>query len=146
MHSQKTHCAASVPISTFMCLWSIYIIPRSAHIFSCSRIGRQVGIHQSLTAVEAVRVSVEAVRMSIEALRCFRGRERLEEVPENVNWGHESVLSPRRLLRSSQPRQIFQPQQEGFYSVQGLSSPVAALRKDFSAVLTVQSLRHFPGY
>ncbi len=50
----------------------------------------------------------------------------------------------RRLLRSSQPRQIFQPRQEGFYSVQGLSSPVAASRKDFSAILTVQSLRHLP--
>jgi hypothetical protein len=36
-------------------------------------------------SVEAVRVSVEAVRVLIEALRCFRGRERLEEVPENVN-------------------------------------------------------------
>ncbi len=36
-------------------------------------------------SVEAVRVSVEAVRVSIEALRFFRGRERLEEVPENVN-------------------------------------------------------------
>ncbi len=36
-------------------------------------------------SVETVRVSVEAVRVSIEALRCFRGRERLEEVPENVN-------------------------------------------------------------
>ncbi len=36
-------------------------------------------------SVEAVRVSVEAVRVSIEALRCFRGRKRLEEVPENVN-------------------------------------------------------------
>ena len=36
-------------------------------------------------SVEAVRVSVEAVRVSIEALRCFRGRERLEEVPENGN-------------------------------------------------------------
>ena len=34
---------------------------------------------------EAVRVSVKAVRVSIEALRCFRGHERLEEVPENVN-------------------------------------------------------------
>jgi hypothetical protein len=37
------------------------------------------------SALEAVRVSVEAVRASIEALRCFRGSERLEEVPENVN-------------------------------------------------------------
>jgi hypothetical protein len=36
-------------------------------------------------ALEVVRVSVEAMRVSIEALRCFRGRERLEEVPENVN-------------------------------------------------------------
>jgi hypothetical protein len=36
-------------------------------------------------SIEAMRVSVEAVRVSIEALKCFRGRERLEEVPENVN-------------------------------------------------------------
>ncbi len=47
------------------------------------------GLESALEAVrvtvEAVRVSVEAVRVSIEALRCFRGRERLEEVPENVN-------------------------------------------------------------
>ncbi len=37
------------------------------------------------SASEAVRVSVEVVRVLIEALRCFRGRERLEEVPKNVN-------------------------------------------------------------
>ncbi len=36
-------------------------------------------------SIEAIRVSVEAVRVSIEALRCFRGHERLEEVPDNVN-------------------------------------------------------------
>ncbi len=36
-------------------------------------------------SIEAMRVSVEAVRVSIEALRLFRGRERLEEVSENVN-------------------------------------------------------------
>ncbi len=36
-------------------------------------------------SVEAVGVSIEAVRLLIEALRCFRGRERLEEVPKNVN-------------------------------------------------------------
>ncbi len=36
-------------------------------------------------SIEAMRVSVEAVRVSMEALRCFRGRERLGEVPENVN-------------------------------------------------------------
>jgi hypothetical protein len=44
-----------------------------------------------------VRVSVEAVRVSIEALRCFRGRERLEEVPENVNWGCESVAQAKKV-------------------------------------------------
>ncbi len=47
------------------------------------------GLESALEAVrvsiEAVRVSVVAVRVSIEALRCFRGRDRLEEVPENVN-------------------------------------------------------------
>ncbi len=37
------------------------------------------------SALEAVRVSIEAVRVLIEAWRCFRGRERLEEVPKNVN-------------------------------------------------------------
>ncbi len=37
------------------------------------------------SALEAVRVSVEPVRVSIEVMRCFRGRERLEEVHENVN-------------------------------------------------------------
>ncbi len=44
------------------------------------------GLKRSLRmSVEAMRVSVEAVRVSREALRCFRGRERLQEVPENVN-------------------------------------------------------------
>ncbi len=44
------------------------------------------GLKRSLRmSIEAMRVSVEAMRVLIEALRCFRGRERLEEVPENVN-------------------------------------------------------------
>ncbi len=45
------------------------------------------------SALEAMCVSVEAVRVLIEALRWFRGRERLEEVPENVNKGRQSVES-----------------------------------------------------
>jgi hypothetical protein len=45
----------------------------------------RVSVEAVRVSVEAVRVSVEAVRVSIEALRCFRGREMLEEVPENVN-------------------------------------------------------------
>jgi membrane-associated HD superfamily phosphohydrolase len=28
--------------STFMCLWAIYIFPRSVNLFSCSRIGRPI--------------------------------------------------------------------------------------------------------
>ena len=45
----------------------------------------RVSVEAVRVSVEAVRVSVEAVRVSIQALRCFRGRARLEEVPENVN-------------------------------------------------------------
>ncbi len=48
------------------------------------------------SSLEAVRVSVEAVRVSIEALRCLRGCERLEEVPENVCRGRESVAEAKK--------------------------------------------------
>jgi hypothetical protein len=49
------------------------------------------------SALEAVRVSVEGLRVSIEPLRCLRGCERLEEVPENVNRGRESVAEAKKV-------------------------------------------------
>ncbi len=47
--------------------------------------GLESALEAVRVSVEAMRVSVEAVSVSIEALRCFRGLERIEEVPKNVN-------------------------------------------------------------
>ncbi len=48
MHSFSGICVASVLISTFMCLWAIYIFPGSVHIFPAA--GRSiVGIYKSFT-------------------------------------------------------------------------------------------------
>ncbi len=49
-YSQKKNCAALVPISTFTCLWAIYIFPRSVCLFYCRKIrGPILGIYKSLT-------------------------------------------------------------------------------------------------
>ncbi len=36
-YSQKRNCAARVLISTFMCLWAIYIFPQSKCLFGCRK-------------------------------------------------------------------------------------------------------------
>jgi hypothetical protein len=49
-YSQKRHCAALVLISTFMCLWAIYIFPWSACLFCWRKIcGPILGLYKSLT-------------------------------------------------------------------------------------------------
>jgi hypothetical protein len=36
-YSQKRNCTTTVPNSTFVCLWAIYIFPRSICLFSCRK-------------------------------------------------------------------------------------------------------------
>jgi len=49
-YSLRRNCAFSAPISTFMCLWALYIFPRSVCLFCCKKIcGPILRIYKSLT-------------------------------------------------------------------------------------------------
>ncbi len=63
MYPQKRNWVALVPIATFMWLWAIYIFPRSAHLFSCSNIGRPIrGIYKSLPETWMQELGVDCSR------------------------------------------------------------------------------------
>ncbi len=63
MYSFSGICAVSVPISTFMCLWTFLYIPRIGPQFSSSRIGRsKAGIYKSLTYKWILEIGTETAQ------------------------------------------------------------------------------------
>jgi hypothetical protein len=73
IYSFSGNCAASAPVSTFMCLWAIYIFSGSVHIFPpAEKKGRPiVGIYNSLTDTWMWKLGLRP-RYSFSGNICFK--------------------------------------------------------------------------